>query len=123
MGARTPTAGLGSFMGEESMRPELGSASVVSALIVALLVIGLAGPARAVQQAPGTTAPGIPRNFDVRTTGSAGLDRAIAAHAVTGTVQQARSVRALSIQKGLTQLRVASPGAEVTASPLTGGVE
>jgi hypothetical protein len=42
---------------------------------------------------------------------------------LAGSVQQARAVRAKTIQTSLTQLRVAAPGAEVTATPLTGGVE
>src|SRR5215831_800121 len=105
------------------MRLEVRSACVIPSLIGALLVIGLAGPARAVPQVPGTTASEKPGHFDVHISSSAGLGRAVATHASTASVEQARAARARRIQTGLTGLRAASPGAEITASLLTGGVE
>jgi hypothetical protein len=52
-----------------------------------------------------------------------GLDRLVAVHSSSASVQQARAVRAQAIKTGRARLRAAAPGAEITASPLTGGAE
>ncbi len=96
----------------------------ISAIIIVFWAIVLAGSATAGPPETGSDGRKRPAgNFDVRTLDRTARDSILAAHASDATVLQARRARAQAIQAGLAQLRLATPGAEVIVSILTGSVE
>src|SRR5947208_14861437 len=100
------------------------SGRALSAIIVVFWAIVLAGSATAGPPEKGSDGRRSPAgNFDVRTLDRTARESLLAAHASGATVLQARRARAQAIQAGLAQLQVATPGAEVIVSTLTGGVE
>jgi subtilisin-like proprotein convertase family protein len=111
------------------MRHEIDHRSRLAAFAVAAAILTITVVARAGAVQPEPSAGGgkgtarAAGNFDIRVLDRAALDRLLAAHAPGGTVEQARTAQARTLQAGLAQLRTVSPGAEVTVSPVTGGVE
>src|SRR5262245_40969754 len=118
------TGGLkGGSMRHEFNYPTKAVMSVAIAILAFIVTMTAAVDAEPTSDGRKSRVTGMIGNFDIRVLDTAGLNSLLATHSIAATVQQSKLLRAQAIQGGLVQLRAAAPGADVSTSSVTGGVE